>query len=54
MKPITWLLVISLIGIAFDSLLLMDDTTRFWLLIALVIFVVCLAGFAAAKSMSLW
>ena len=37
MKPVAWAFVILLIGISFDSLLLMDNTTRYWLLVALMI-----------------
>jgi len=54
LKLVTWAFVICLIGIAFDSLLLMDDTTRYWVLIALVVVAVVSGGAVAIKSMSRW
>jgi hypothetical protein len=54
LKLITWAFVICILGISFDSLLLMDNTTRFWLLIALVVVAFVLGGAVALKSMTKW
>jgi hypothetical protein len=39
---------------AFDSLLLMDDTARFWLLVALVVVVLVVGVAVTLKSMTKW
>ena len=54
MKPVAWAFVILLVGISFDSLLLMDNTTRYWLLVALVITTLVLVGAMALKSIRNW
>ena len=54
LKPVAWVFVICLLGIAFDSLLLMDDTTRYWVLVALLVVVFVLGSAVALRSMTKW